>query len=170
MEVDMITKRPLTANTPYTVLTDEQLKNIKQNSSTFFMGPAVREEMSQERKETEKPIKARYAYSMNSTVARPGYPTEKACYIGEQFSRFPDTNHDTCRLGAGERWGPQKAGLRTLQHFEKDHDPNRLLMIDMYRRPITNLPGKNIMKFGRAADGYYQERFPDRLTTRFETS
>ncbi|ESO94081.1 hypothetical protein LOTGIDRAFT_239540 [Lottia gigantea] len=165
--MDMITKRPLEANTPYTVLTDEQLRNIKKDSSPFFMGPAVREEMSEERKRTEQPIKARFAYAMSSTTTRGGYPTEKSCYIGEQFSRFPDPNHDTCRLGAGERWGPQKAGSRTLHHYEKEQDPLRYTTIDMYRRPNTNLPGPNIMKFGRAADGFYQEKFPNRLTTRF---
>lgn len=48
-------------------------------------------------------------------------------------------------------------GYRTFSHY--DGEPaERYLNIDMYKRPVTNQPGKLIFDYGRPNNGYYLQR------------
>lgn len=162
VKLDILTGRPRTPNDQYTVLTDLQLKNMKQDSSPFFMkenpkgapgtkkGPVVR----------PAPID-RYAVNTCQFLFRDKPPkNEPHCWVDEQWTRGPQADHNTCRLGASRRWGPQKTGERTIKHFHTE-DTNQYLNIDMYKRNPTNIPSIVVMKHGRPSEGYYQQRNPN---------
>ncbi|XP_005097604.2 uncharacterized protein LOC101850800 [Aplysia californica] len=162
VKVDMLTGRPRTPNDPYTVLTQQQLKNMKQDSAPFFMkedlnagpgsrnGPVIR----------PAPID-RYATNTSQFLFRDNPPkTHPHCWVDDQWKRDPPADHNTCRLGASLRWGPQKTGQRTIDHFHKE-DVHRYLNIDVYKRNPTNVPSMVVMKHGRPSEGYYQQRNPN---------
>nr|XP_022339175.1 uncharacterized protein LOC111134453 isoform X1 [Crassostrea virginica] len=156
--IDMITKKPRTARDPYTTLTDTQIKNIPREAGAFFMT------------RTQKPYpetgwyRDRYATNTNQHLFRGHNQKEPFCWIDAQWQRDPPQLHNTCRIGASERWGPDKVGNRTIQHFNQAEDPNRFLTTELYRRQPTNLPGQLNMSYGRPAEGYYALRNPNSTT------
>ncbi|XP_071147584.1 uncharacterized protein [Mytilus edulis] len=157
-EIDMITKKPRTARDPYTTLTDTQIGNLKKDPSAFFM--------------TSKPEKAypdkgwtldRYATCTNEHLFR-GHLSQPHCWIDTQWQRDPAKDHNNSILGASQRWGPDKVGVRTVQHFNRPEDPNRFVNTELYRRQNTNRPGTVHMKHGRPGEGYYLMRNPNSQT------
>ncbi|XP_048775347.2 uncharacterized protein LOC125679934 isoform X2 [Ostrea edulis] len=157
--IDMITKKLRTARDPYTTLTDKQINNIPRDPGAFFM--ISRPEKSYPEKGW---YRDRYATNTNQHLFRGHNQKEPLCWIDAQWQRDPPQLHNTCRHGASERWGPDKVGNRTMQHFNKPEDPNRFLTTELYRRQPTNLPGQLNMSYGRPAEGYYALRNPNSTT------
>lgn len=157
-EIDMITKKPRTPRDPYTTLTDLQISNLKKDPQAFFM--------------VSKPEKAypdsgwtldRYATCTNEHLFR-GHLNQPFCWIDSQWQRNPPSDHNNSRLGASQRWGPDKIGERTVQHFNRAEDPNRFVNTELYRRNATNRTGVVNPKFGRPGEGYYLMRNPNSQT------
>ncbi|KAJ8320644.1 hypothetical protein KUTeg_002231 [Tegillarca granosa] len=185
-EVDMWTKRPRTSRQQYTNLSDEQIKNIKKDPQAFF---------SFSKPEKPYPEKGwyldRYATCTNEHMIRGPSKSMPYCWIDYQWNRFPPELHNTCRLGASERWGPEKngkkmisnvlndqfspnktvvayfVGSRTVQHFNQPEDTNRFLTTEVYRRHPTNRPGQINVSYGRPAEGYYLKRNPNTVILLF---
>jgi len=155
----MWTKRPRTSRQQYTNLTDEQIKNIKKDPQAFY---------SFSKPEKPYPEKGwyldRYATCTNEHLFRGPSKSMPYCWIDYQWNRFPPELHNTRRLGASERWGPEKNGSRTVQHFNKPEDTNRFLTTEVYRRHPTNRPGQITVSCGRPAEGYYLKRNPNSET------
>ena len=51
------------------------------------------------------------------------------------------------------------SGKRTESHYGPE-PIERFANIDMYRRPLTNQPGRIVFDYGRPSNGYYLQRFP----------
>lgn len=96
------------------------------------------------------------------------------CWIDHQYQRDAPEEYNTCRGRAAVRWGPNKAGQRTIfpmrtnklsagersrSHFMGENI-DRYTNIDMYRRPPTNYNGRVTMDCGRPGDGYYALKYP----------
>ncbi|XP_064612032.1 uncharacterized protein LOC135475981 isoform X2 [Liolophura sinensis] len=156
-KIDSLTDRPRAPNVPYTVLSDEQVKNMKKDPSPHFR--------------IVKPIQFdnkrhyvdRYAYCTNAQVVRGMSRNHPHCWIDYQKVRDAPTPYHTSRLGSTVKWGPITAGRRTYQHYMSE-EPHSFTMIDMYRRPPTNTPGLVTMAYGRPGEGYYSQRRPDSTT------
>ncbi|XP_045161564.1 uncharacterized protein LOC123526468 isoform X1 [Mercenaria mercenaria] len=157
--MDMITKRPRTPRDPYTTLTETQKKNIPKDPGAFFMTS---------RPERAYPDKGwyrdRYATNTNQYLLRGPPTTHPFCWIDSQWQRDPPEQYNTARLGGTERWGPDKVGSRTVQHFNKSEDSKRFTKPEVYRRHPTNLPGDVWMDYGRPTEGYYAQRNPNSQT------
>jgi len=157
--MDMITQRPRTPRDPYTTLTEKQIQRIPKDPGAFFMFS-----------KPDKPYpetgwhRDRYATRTSGNLLRNTARNTSLCWIDEQWQRQPPQLHNTCRLGATERWGPDKIGNRTVQHFNKAEDPNRFVNTELYRRQPTNIPGPINMAHGRPAEGYYALRNPNSKT------
>lgn len=170
-EVDIITKRPRTPNDQYTVLTDEQIRNIDQDSSTFFhtlkrdVGPPA----NGFPREGGRYYMDRYA-ALTSRHLLSGQ--QQTCptfmWIGDQKRNDLPSEYTSCRGMASVKWGPQKIGEHTRSHFYGEN-VERYTLIDAYRRPATCYAGRVVMDCGRPGDGYYAQRYPDR-TSWFRTS
>ncbi|KAK3105325.1 hypothetical protein FSP39_022664 [Pinctada imbricata] len=156
--IDMITKKPRTARDPYTTLTDIQIKNLKKEPGAHFFTKKTKPYPDQGW------YLDRYATTTNEHLIRGRSRTMPYCWIDTQWQRDPPTLHNTCRLGASERWGPDKVGNRSMQHFNKPEDSKRFLNIEVYRRQPTNLPGQINMAHGRPAEGYYALKYPNSTT------
>ncbi|XP_071111827.1 uncharacterized protein [Haliotis cracherodii] len=165
---DMITKRPRTARDQYTVLTETQIKNIKQNPTAFFHTNKASDQHTRNWDPNKRYVIDRTATSTNQHLYRGMSLSHPVCWIGEKYNRFPPADHNTARLGASLRWGPEKTGSRTFSHFDGENS-QRFVKIDMYKRPPTNQPGQVIMSYGRPGDGYYSQRNPN-MTTWFGAS
>jgi len=162
--LDSLTKRPRTPNDPYTVLTDEQIRNINKEVSPHFHSVAA-----------PKPIETlvtkpggrqyvdRYCAVTSQHLTRGLSGTQPFGWIDTQKNRFPAEEYNTCRGRAAVRWGPNKAGERTRSHFFGE-SIDRYTNIDMYRRNPTNYPGRVVMDCGRPSDGYYAQKYPSRTT------
>jgi len=155
VKIDMLSGRPRTPNDQYTVLTEQQLGNMQKNAKPFFQtdnadpGPLKR----------PAPID-RYAVNTSQFLFRDNPPKNHPhCWIDQQWQRDPPADHNTSRLGASLRWGPQKTGDRTISHFHQE-DVHRYLNIDVYKRNPSNIPSMTHMKYGRPSEGYYQQRNP----------
>ncbi|XP_064642769.1 uncharacterized protein LOC135497039 [Lineus longissimus] len=164
------TKKPRTPNVQYTVLTDEQIMNIKKDPSPLFMcgKPKSEEEENPNGppREGGRYYKDRFVNSMSQYYLRGEPLHDPFCYIDSKWSRNIDGQHGNCRIAANPRWGVTKVeipGSRTLRHIQAE-DKNDYLTIDCYRRPPTNQPGQVIFKYGRPSEGYYSERNPS-ITT-----
>ncbi|KAL4220785.1 hypothetical protein ACF0H5_019053 [Mactra antiquata] len=157
--MDMITKRPRTPRDPYTTLTDTQKKNIHKNPGSFFM--ISRPERAYPDKGWHKD---RYATNTNQYLLRGTPTTHPYCWIDSQWQRDPPEQYNTARLGGAERWGPDKVGARTVQHFNKAEDPKRFTKPEVYRRHPTNIAGDVWMDYGRPTEGYYAQRNPNSKT------
>ncbi|XP_052760729.1 uncharacterized protein LOC128203369 isoform X1 [Mya arenaria] len=157
--MDMITKRPRTPRDPYTTLTDTQKKNIQKNPQAFFMTSR------QERPYPDKGwYRDRYATNTNQYLLR-GTPTSNPfCWIDTQWQRDPPAQYNTARLGGAERWGPDRVGERTNQHFNRPEDPKRFTKPEVYRRPPTNIAGDVYQDHGRPTEGYFAQRNPNSQT------
>lgn len=164
-EVDTVTQRPRTPNDQYTHLTDEQVKNIKKDVSPFFH--TVSKESSIPKngppREGGRYYRDRYCDVTSEHLVRGVSGTQPFGWINHQWSRHPPEAYNTCRGRASVRWGPNKAGERTRSHFFGE-STDRYTNIDMYRRNPTNYPGRVVMDHGRAADGYYAQKYPSRTT------
>ncbi|KAK7093629.1 uncharacterized protein [Littorina saxatilis] len=157
--IDMLLKRPRTPNTQYTLLTDEQKKNIKQNSDSnahFFK--QIPHNVPNRRFYMD-----RYATNTSQHQFRGQPGSNPVCWVGDQWQRDPPLQHNTSRLGASLPWGPEKMGSRTYSHFDGE-DVHRYLNIDVYRRPPTNVVSRVVHKNGRPGEGYYQQRHPNSQT------
>ncbi|KAL3862336.1 hypothetical protein ACJMK2_008313 [Sinanodonta woodiana] len=157
--VDMLTKRPHTPKDPYTTMTEEQIKNVPKDPQAFFHFSRP-----------EKPYpekgwyKDRYATNTNQHLLRGPPLSHPYCWVDQQWTRDPQGLHNASRLGASQRWGPDKVGQRTVQHFNQPEDSKRFVTIDMYRRPPTNMPGYVTMDYGRPSEGYYSQKNPNFTT------
>lgn len=157
--MDMITKRPRTPRDPYTTLTDTQKKNIPKDPGAFFMFS-----------KPEKPYpekgwyRDRYATNTNQYLLRGPPLSHPFCWVDTQWKREPDQMYNTARLGGAERWGPDKVGIRTIQHFNQPEDSKRFTKPEVYRRPATNIGGDVWMDYGRPTEGYYAQRNPNSTT------
>ncbi|CAG5128832.1 unnamed protein product [Candidula unifasciata] len=154
--------RPRTPNDPYTVLNEQQLKNLKKDASPFFMYENVPGGTGSKRCPTVLPAPIdRFAYDTSQYLFRDTPPrSHPHCWIGDQWTREAPGQHNTSRLGSSLSWGLSKTGERTISHFHKE-DVYRYLNIDVYKRPPTNMPAFVAMKYGRPTDGYYQQRNPN---------
>ncbi|KAJ8320513.1 hypothetical protein KUTeg_002100 [Tegillarca granosa] len=92
----------------------------------------------------------RYATCTNEHMIRGPSKSMPYCWIDYQWNRFPPELHNTCRLGASERWGPEKKRITYL-----------------YRRHPTNRPGQINVSYGRPAEGYYLKRNPNTVILLF---
>ncbi|GFO21994.1 hypothetical protein PoB_004849900 [Plakobranchus ocellatus] len=162
LKTDMLQVRPRTPNDPYTVLTELQLKNMKKDSSPFFMKEANEPEPGSRKGEVIYPAPIdRYATCTSQYLFRDNPPFSlPVCWVGDQWQREPPAEYNTCRQGASLRWGPSKTGQRTIRHFHTE-DVHRYLNIDMYKRPPTNIPAQVVMKHGRPSEGYYHQKNPN---------
>lgn len=156
---DMITGRARTPRDPYTVLSDTQKQNIHKDPGAFFMFS---------KPERPYPDKGwyldRYATNTNQHHLRGPPMTHPYCWIDTQWQRGPAEQYNTARLGGAERWGPDKVGSRTIQHFNQAEDSKRFTKPEVYRRPTTNIPGQIGMDYGRPSVGYYAPRNPSSTT------
>lgn len=151
----MITKRPRTPNDQYTCLSKQQMENIKQKADSspyFFL--QVPHHVSGKRHCMD-----RYATNTSQYQFRGQPGSHPHCWLDDQWQRFPPAQHNTARLGASARWGPEKQGFRTASHFDGE-DTFRYLNIDVYRRHPTNMIGPVLQKYGRPSESYYHQRFP----------
>ncbi|CAH8570114.1 unnamed protein product [Dicrocoelium dendriticum] len=82
-------------------------------------------------------------------------------FITDRWSRIPVGEFNGSRVGAYFPWPPNKAGERVQKHLVSE-SPESMFNTELTRRPPTNLPGRIRMAFGRAAPGYYAERFPSK--------
>lgn len=164
-ERDCFTQRPRTPNDQYTVLTEQQIKNIKKDTSPFFHTIGKESKFpahGRQPKEGGRYYLDRYCQVTNRHVVK-GTGSQDFGWIDEKHDRNPPEEYNTCRGRAAVRWGPNKAGERTRSHFFGE-SIDRYTTIDMYRRPPTNYPGRVVMDCGRTADGYYAQRYPSRTT------
>lgn len=163
VEMDMLTKRPRTPNDQYTVLTEEQLANIKKTSfsNPFFLFQKPSNFTSDFH--SKRFFKDRYAFNTSQYLFRGQPGSNPVCWIGDQWQRAPPEQHNTSRLGASLPWGIEKQGGRTYSHFDGE-DPYRYLTIDCYRRHPTNVIGRTVHKFGRPGESYYHQRNPSETT------
>jgi len=162
--LDSLTKRPRTPNDPYTVLTDEQIRNIKKEVSPHFHSvSAPRPLESLVSKPGGRQYVDRYCAVTSQHLTRGLSGTQPFGWIDSQKVRYPPEEYNTCRGRAAVRWGPNKAGERTRSHFFGE-SIDRYTNIDMYRRNPTNYPGRVVMDCGRPSDGYYAQKYPSRTT------
>ncbi|KAK7486084.1 hypothetical protein BaRGS_00022693 [Batillaria attramentaria] len=153
---DMITKRPRTPNDQYTCLSKVQMENIKKKSDSsphFFL------QIPHYVKPGTHRFMDRYATNTSQYLFRGQPRSHPHCWLDDQWQRFPPAQHNTARLGASLRWGPEKQGYRTASHFDGE-DVYRYLNIDMYKRHPTNMIGPVIQKHGRPAESYYHQLYP----------
>lgn len=162
MKMDMLTQRPRTPNDQYTVLTETQLNNMKKDAAPFFMRDDPNAEPGSKKGPIVRPAPIdRFGVNTSQFLFRDNPPKNHPhCWIDSQYQRHPPVDHDTCRLGASLRWGPQKTGQRTIDHFHKE-DVHRYLNIDVYHRPPTQVPSVVVMKHGRPSENYYKQRNPN---------
>jgi len=153
--MDMLTNRPRTPNDQYTVLSERQLSNMKKDAAPFFM-----KQMTGQKPIIRPAPIERTAVNTSQHLFRGPTKNHPQCWIDVPYQRDPPMDHDTCRLGASLRWGPQKTGERTVSHFSKE-DVHRYLNIDVYKRNPTNIPSMVVMKHGRPSEGYFQQRNPN---------
>ena len=99
-----------------------------------------------------------------------GHLTQPLCWVDAQWQRDPPKDHNASRLGAAQRWGPDKVGVRTVQHFNRPEDPNRFVNTDLYRRQNANRYGAVHQKYGRPGEGYYLMRNPSKFIDLFNLS
>lgn len=161
--MDMLTKRPRTANDQYTVLTEEQLANLKEKSSPnvyFFHRklPIIPTDLRNKRFHMD-----RYGFNTSQYLFRDQPGSNPVCWLGDKWQSEPPEQHNTSRMGASLPWGIEKQGSRTYSHFDGE-DIYRYLTIDCYRRPPTNMIGPTLQKFGRPAESYYHQRNPNSQT------
>lgn len=163
MATDSLTQRPRTPNDQYTVLTEQQIRNIKKDPSPFFH-TTKRETALKDNKPREggRYYLDRYCNVTSEHNVR-GNLSQPFGWIADRHERTPPEAYNSCRGRAAVRWGPNKAGERTRSHFAGE-SIDRYTMIDMYRRPPTNYPGRVVMDCGRPGDGYYAQRYPSRTT------
>jgi len=161
MATDVVTCRPRTANDQYTVLTEQQIRNIKKDASPFFH-TEIKDTPALDVKPREggRFYVDRYCDVTSEHLVR---GTQPFGWIDNRKERDPAEEYNTCRGRAAVRWGPNKAGERTRSHLFGEN-VDRYTTIDMYRRPTTNYPGRVVMDCGRPGDGYYAQRFPSRTT------
>lgn len=55
----------------------------------------------------------RYATNTNQHLFRGHNQKEPYCWVDTQWQRDPPQLHNTCRIGASERWGPDKVGKKS---------------------------------------------------------
>ncbi|CAH8833443.1 unnamed protein product [Trichobilharzia szidati] len=84
-------------------------------------------------------------------------------YVDELRSRVPNSKYNGSRPGAFFPWPRYMAGEK-VEKLSRSLSPSTLIGIEMERRPPTNLPGPIKMAFGRAAPGYYAQRYPNEET------
>uniref|UniRef100_A0A5K4EP99 Uncharacterized protein n=1 Tax=Schistosoma mansoni TaxID=6183 RepID=A0A5K4EP99_SCHMA len=82
--------------------------------------------------------------------------------LSENWSSYPVSNYNCSRPGAFFPWPRNITGKRVEKHDNRSISPNALLGIEIERRPPTNIPGPIKMAFGRAAPGYYAQKYPSR--------
>ncbi|PAA72793.1 hypothetical protein BOX15_Mlig003160g1 [Macrostomum lignano] len=164
---DPYTGLPKTPNVPYSNMTSEQEKSIKKNPHAFFH--ESKEEPREpgcipDPREGGRYYIDRYANSMSQHLFRDQpTPSNPHCYIGDRLDRELPPDHSASRPGAYFSWGPNRAGEKTLGHFDGE-SPVAFLPVDTYHRPPTNLPGEITFKYGRPGDGYYAQRNPQSNT------
>jgi len=164
LDPDVYMHRPRTPNDQYTVLTDTQIRNIKQDRSTFFLIPIDHNKPSVygPPREGGRYYRDRFVHLKPGANARDLNRTQNILYVDDQIRPFDiPVAHDTCRGLASAKWGPQKIGDRTRRHFFGE-EVEDFTTIDMYRRPATNYTGRVVMDYGRPGDGYYTQRYPNR--------
>ncbi|XP_041378146.1 uncharacterized protein LOC121390409 [Gigantopelta aegis] len=158
--MDMITKKPRTPRDEYTLLTESQIRNIRQNRTSFFDVSKIGWTPSRTPyKNGERATFKRFSHSANENLFRGRTLSGPVCWIDEQVTTTVPENHNTSRHGASLPWGVEKQGLRTLGHPQSD-ETWRFMKIGMYCRHPTNIPGEINMKFGRPGQGYHAQRFP----------
>jgi len=158
-KMDMLLKRPRTPNNQYTLLTDQQLKNIKQRCSSsphFF-------KQIPHKLPNKRFFMDRYATNTSQYQFRGQPGSNPVCWLDDKWEREPPQQHNTSRLGASVPWGPEKMGSRTYSHFDGE-DIHRYLTIDCYRRAPTNVTRSVEHKFGRPGEGYYHQKNPNSQT------
>ncbi|CAH8474554.1 unnamed protein product [Heterobilharzia americana] len=84
-------------------------------------------------------------------------------YVDEFRSKYPVTKYNGSRPGAFFPWPRNMAGERVVE-YNRSLPLNNMIGIEMERRPSTNLPGEIKMAFGRAAPGYYAQKYPNKET------
>ncbi|XP_018645222.1 hypothetical protein Smp_140370 [Schistosoma mansoni] len=84
--------------------------------------------------------------------------------LSENWSSYPVSNYNCSRPGAFFPWPRNITGKRVEKHDNRSISPNALLGIEIERRPPTNIPGPIKMAFGRAAPGYYAQKYPSKET------
>lgn len=165
VDVDTVTQRPRTPNDQYTLLSDQQIHNIKKDTSPFFH--TVAKETGPSRnpppREGGRHYRDRYCAVTSEHLVRGVSGTQPFGWIDNQWCRYPPEGYNSCRGRASVRWGPNKAGERTRSHFFGE-SIDRYTTIDMYRRNPTNYAGRVVMDHGRAADGYYAQKYPSRTS------
>jgi len=172
VELDVLTKRPRTPNDPYTCLTQQQIENIKAEQSPHFHVVPIHSNQTATANIKDRPngrlYNDRYCQVTSKHLVREHDGSHSFGYIAEQFQRIPPESYNACRGRAAARWGPNKAGERTLSHFVKE-GVDRYTNIDMYRRNPTNYAGSVMMDYGRPAQGYFAQKYPS-SNTWFESS
>lgn len=61
----------------------------------------------------------RYATNTSQYLFREQPRSYPKCWIGDLWQQQPSEQHNTCRLGASLRWGPEKNGLICLITFSE---------------------------------------------------
>uniref|UniRef100_A0A1I8HDV6 HDNR domain-containing protein n=1 Tax=Macrostomum lignano TaxID=282301 RepID=A0A1I8HDV6_9PLAT len=155
---DPYTGLPKTPNVPYS--------NMTKSARIFsrVQGGAARARLHPGSPEGGRYYIDRYADSMSQHLFRDQpTPSNPHCYIGDRLDRELPPDHSASRPGAYFSWGPNRAGEKTLGHFDGE-SPVAFLPVDTYHRPPTNLPGEITFKYGRPGDGYYAQRNPQSNT------
>lgn len=75
----------------------------------------------------------------------------------EAFNHNVPPEYTCSPFGAYPTWGPAETGIRTRSHYVAE-PVEKMVNIDLYKRPVTNQKGNVIFDYGRPNNGYYLQR------------
>src|SRR5690606_15034153 len=82
--------------------------------------------------------------SLSQHLVRDQSATQPYCFITkDKFNHRPLADYASSAYGAYPTWGVDQAGHRTRAHYIGE-TVERLVNIDVYKRPLTNQPGRII--------------------------
>lgn len=147
--------RPQSPNLPYSFLSKETIKKNQQHTDSVYEPTTVYSNSIPKR---ERHYKERPTACFNEHLIRGLSAPQPYCWIAKEANNnYPPPEYTNSRYGSYPTWGVEETGFRTRSHYVGE-PANRFGNIDMYKRPLTNQPGKIIFDHGRPNNGYNLQR------------
>lgn len=107
---------------------------------------------------TERLFNERHCDTYSQHLIRGKSASQPYCFITkEAHNNNVPPEYTSSMYGAYPTWGVEDTGFRTRSHYVAE-PVARLVNIDVYKRPLTNQPGRIIFDHGRPNNGYFLQR------------
>lgn len=147
--------RPRSPNTLYSKLSADLIKKIPTDSDAVFLQTRDGQE---NRNDGKRFTNDRHTETFNEHVIRGKSASIPYGWITKDaFSHHLPPEYTSSANRAYPPWGPDQVGFRTRSHYVAE-PAEKFANIDMYKRPLTNQPGRIIFDYGRPNNGYYLQR------------